>query len=116
MYFDDILVVGNDQKEHDEILKQVIEKARKSNVKFNKSKLQYKVNSVKYFGEIHSQGGHTPDPDRVRAITGLESPKNKKELQRLLGLFNFVRDFIPNMAEVTSPLRELFRKDVSVDA
>lgn len=113
VYFDDILIAGSDEREHDLILKQVVDKARENNIKFNKTKFQYKVKSVKYFGEVYSQGGHTPDPDRVRAINGLESPKNKKELQRLLGLFNFVRDFVPKMSEVTSPLRELLRKDVA---
>lgn len=38
-------------------------------------------------------------------------PKNKKTLQSFLGLINWERRFIKNLAQLTRPLEELLKKD-----
>ena len=38
-------------------------------------------------------------------------PKNKKELQRFLGIINYLGKFVPNLSENTDNLRKLFEKD-----
>jgi len=65
VYFDDILVSGETQKEHEEALNKVVEQARKLNIKFNLKKLQFEVNEVRFLGMIFSEKGIKPDPDRV---------------------------------------------------
>ena len=50
MIFDDIIVAAQDEQEHDEIMKKLLERAKVKNVKFNPDKLQYKVKEVKYNG------------------------------------------------------------------
>ena len=39
-------------------------------------------------------------------------PKNKKELQRFLGIINYLGKFVPNLSENTDNLRKLFEKDI----
>lgn len=112
VYFDDLLISSCNEEEHDKILKEVVHRARQSNVKFNKAKIQFKVPSVKYFGHVFSNAGISPDPERVRALSAMERPQNKKELQRILGLFNYLHNFVPNMAHLTGPLRELLKRDI----
>ena len=41
----------------------------------------------------------------------IPKPEDKKDAQRLLGLINYVRKFIPNLSEFTAPLRELLVKN-----
>jgi hypothetical protein len=94
-------------------MNKIIERARQFNVKFNKDKIQYKVDNVKYLGHIFSSKGCSPDPDRIRAVTSVKSPNNKKELQSILGLFNYLRPFVPKMASLTSSMRDLLKKDVT---
>ena len=43
----------------------------------------------------------------------MPEPHDKKGVQRLLGMVNYVSKFVPNMSEITSPLRELPKKDVT---
>lgn len=112
IYQDDILCAGETEEEHDKAVKQVLQRARELNIKFNKDKLQYKQNKVKYVGHIFCEKGMSVDGERIRALVSLAPPKNKKELQRHLGMFNFVRQFVPDMATIISPLRELLCKDV----
>lgn len=65
---DDILVGGSTLEEHDEILKQVIERARKLNIKFNKNKFQYRLKSVKYLGHIISENEIACDMNELQLL------------------------------------------------
>lgn len=52
------------------------------------------------------------DDDRIESIQRLPDPRDKKSLQSFLGVLNYVRQFIPNLSELTEPLRELLRKGI----
>ena len=64
-------------------------------------------------GEIVSNEGFTPDPHKVSAIFDMPAPQSKKDLQRMLGIINYLFKYIPIMAELTAPLRTLLRKDAA---
>lgn len=112
VYSDDILITGKTEKEHDETLLKVLNRARECGVKFNISKMKIKENRVKYLGHIFSENSILPDPDRIIAIKEMGYPKDKNDLMKFLGVVNYLRAFIPNLAELTSPLRELIKKNV----
>lgn len=112
VYCDDLLICADTEQEHDAILDKVFSRAREHNVRFNKEKFQYKLKQVKYFGHIFSDKGMQIDPDRVTAIINMKSPNNKKELQVFLGMVNYLRKFIPHLADIASPLQLLLKKDV----
>ncbi|XP_063227048.1 uncharacterized protein LOC134533454 [Bacillus rossius redtenbacheri] len=97
-FFDDILCTGETEGDHDTCAQQVVERAASLGIKFNPDKLQYKVSEVRYVGQIFSAAGMSPDPERIRALTSLQAPSNRKELQR--------------MSSVCSPLYELLKADV----
>ena len=42
----------------------------------------------------------------------MPTPKTKVELQQFLGIVNYLGKFLPNLAVVTTPLRELLQKDI----
>jgi hypothetical protein len=63
-------------------------------------------------GQIFSSNGMMIDPNRICAIINLKEPQNKKELQSILGIINYLRKYIPNLAEVSNPLRELLKSNV----
>lgn len=90
----------------------VITRARELGVKFNKEKIQYNTRQVKYLGHVFSENGMQLDDNRVKAVLQLKTPTCKKELQRLLGTFNYFRSFIPNLSEVLAPLSSLLKNDV----
>lgn len=112
IYFDDILIAADDEKTHDIAVKSVLERAKSVGIKFNADKFIYKKKEINYLGMIFSMEGMKVDPDRVEAINRLKEPKNKVELQRIIGMFNFLRQFIPNMSQLIAPIRELLKKNV----
>lgn len=108
---DDMIVMGSDKFEHDRAVEQVVQRARQVGAKFNKDKLQYFQTEVKFMGQVFSEKGMEIDPDRVKALVLLENPKNKVELQRVLGSFNYVRRYVVNMAHYIQPLCELLKSN-----
>ena len=54
------------------------------------------------------------DLERVEAIKKVPLPPTKKALQSFLGQINFVRRFIPNLAEIMKPLK-LLKKDAKYE-
>ena len=42
----------------------------------------------------------------------MPDPTNKQEMQRLLGMINYLGKFIPNLSKITASLRQLLKKDV----
>ncbi|XP_046850289.1 uncharacterized protein K02A2.6-like [Xenia sp. Carnegie-2017] len=102
--YDDIIIAAKDKEEHDKILIKVLDRARDRNIKFNKEKIQLRVKEVKYLGNIINAKGFHPDPEKINAILEMLKPQNKQDLQRLLGMVNFLSQYISNMSEITAPL------------
>ena len=50
--FDDIIIGGKDEQEHDLILHKVLTRARERKIKFNREKIQFRVSQVKYMGLV----------------------------------------------------------------
>ncbi|XP_053403234.1 uncharacterized protein K02A2.6-like [Mercenaria mercenaria] len=109
---DDILVYGRSREEHDLNLKNALERARSKGVKFNPDKCVIGVTEVPFFGHLITSTGLKPDPSKIEAIANLEVPKTRRELENILGMANYMQKFAPNLAEVTSPMRALLKKDV----
>ncbi|CAI5681987.1 unnamed protein product [Oreochromis niloticus] len=110
---DDMIIAATSEHEHDEILQKVMQKARAANVKFNKDKIQFKVDTVKYMGHIITAAGQKADVSKIKAIVDMPTPEDKQSLQRLLGMTKFLAQYIQNEASLTAPLRQLLKKDTA---
>ena len=110
--FDDMIIAAATDSEHDETLRAVFERAREKNVKFNRSKIQYKVSEVSFLGHRISGQGVRPQDDKVKAIRDMPTPQSRAELQRFLGMITYVSKFIPHFSVHTDPLRQLLRKNI----
>ena len=53
------------------------------------------------------------DPKKTQAIQDFPAPTTVTELQRFNGMVNQLAKFLPNLAQVNEPLRQLLRKDTS---
>lgn len=45
------------------------------------------------------------DETKTNAITAMPSPSNVSELRTLLGMVNYLAKFIPNLSDISTPLR-----------
>ena len=99
---DDIIVYGTSQEEHDLSLDCVLERLRMNNLTLNRCKCEFNKSSLVYFDYTFSGSGVLADPKKVAAIRNVEVLKSGKEVRSLLGLMNYCRQFIPNLADLAN--------------
>lgn len=110
---DDTFVFGSTENEHDRNLADLMERARQKGIVFNKEKVQFKCKEVQFFGHTWTPQGVKPDNGKVAAIQNMQPPEDVKSLQSFLGLVNYLTRYSAYLATITSPLRELTKKDVA---
>ena len=110
-YLDDIVVGGATEQEHNQRLKQVLERLGHHNVILNREKCVVGLTEIEYLGHKLSRKGIQPTQGKVTAITQAEAPTNVKTLRAFLGLINYYGKFLPNLASTLSPLSDLTKKD-----
>ncbi|XP_048242459.1 uncharacterized protein LOC125374835 [Haliotis rufescens] len=108
---DDTAVFGKTVEEHDQNLHQLMKVAARYGLIFNIEKCEIRKERIKFFGNYYNAQGVHPDPEKVQEIHNLPPPANTVELQRILGMIQYMSSFIPNMADFTEPLRMLTHKD-----
>ena len=108
---DYFLIWGKDDDEHDKRLIQCLEKGKKIGLTLNSTKCQFRCDELTYLGHTISKDGINADAKNIREITEMPMLADKKVAQRLLGMINYVGIFIPNLEEITKPLRELLKKE-----
>jgi len=86
-------------------------RARKNGFKFNPNKCHISVKEITYLGNVFSSEGVKIDQSKVEAIVKMPTPQCKKDLERFLGMTNYVSKFIPGYSNKTDPLRELLKKE-----
>ena len=65
--------------------------------------------SVTYLGHRIDAEGQHPLSDKLEAVREAPVPHNVSELRSFLGLLNYYRTFLPNLATVLHPLNELLQ-------
>jgi hypothetical protein len=109
---DDILVHGSTLAIHNERLEKVLERCRQIDLKLNSGKCHIGMPEVTYVGHRLTGEGLKATPDRLKAITEMRTPQDVKELEAVLGMIAYVAKFIPNLSELTAPLREAKQREV----
>ena len=109
---DDIIIHGKGIKAHDENLDAAMKRIEESGLTLNPDKCQFRLTKLVFMGMLASEKGIGPTEARVEAVTSAREPQSASEVRSFLGLVNFSARFIPNLATVAEPLRQLTKKNV----
>jgi hypothetical protein len=82
------------------------------NFKLNKSKFELRAPEIQYVGHVIIKDGLKVSPEKVRAIQEMPAPTDVAGVKRVLGLVHYLAKFIPNLSDVSDPLRILVKNDV----
>ena len=107
VYLDDILVASRDQDEHRAHLNQLFERLKAHGLVINLEKCQFAQPSLRFFGHQVSVDGIAPAPDNVKAIQNFPQPSTVKQLMEFNGMVNFYHRFLPQAANMMSPLHDV---------
>ena len=109
---DDILVHGEDQSVHDRRLRAVLHRLQEAGLTLN-DKCEFSKSSIRFLAHIIDGSGLHADPLKTSAIAQFPEPSDVNGLQRFMGMVNHLCKFVPRLADLSEPLRQLLRKDSS---
>ena len=104
VYLDDIIIVGTSFSERLRNLAGVLQRFREAGLKLKLSKCKWCQKSITFLGHIVSEEGIASDPSKTAVVAGWPPPQSKREMQQFLGVANYDRKFIKNLAAIAKPL------------
>ena len=110
IYIDDMVVKRKMVSEHLGDLRIIFEVLRNYKLRLNASKCSFDVGSGKFLGYMVTHQGIEFNPDQIKAINNLRSPRNPKEVQKLTGMAAALNRFISRSADRCRPFFLLINK------
>lgn len=110
VFIDDIMIFGSTEEEHDASVKETLLVLSQHGILLNDHKCNFKQEETVFLGHKLSANGIAPADGKVQSILQFRAPQTKEELRSFLGLVTYVAKFIPDLATVNSPLRDLLRQ------
>ena len=110
VYIDDMVVKSKVVSEHVGDLENIFEILRKHKLHFNASKCSFSVGSGKFLGYLVTHQGIEVNPNQIKAINSLQSPRNPKEVHKLTGMIAALNRFIFRSVDRCKPFFLLMNK------
>ena len=110
IYIDDMVVKNKMVSEHLWDLRATFEILRKYKLHLNASKCSFGVGLSKFLGYMVTHRGIKVNPDQIKAINNLRSPRNPKEVQKLIGMAAALNIFISRSIDRCRPFFLLINK------
>lgn len=110
VYVDDMLVKSKLSTDHLIDLRETFTILRKYQMKLNSEKCAFGVGSVKFLGFMVSQRGIEANPEKIKALIEMQSPRMVKEVQRLTGRVAALNRFISRSTDKCLPFFKVLRQ------
>jgi len=111
VYVDDILIASPNFEDHLRNLDETLCLLRENRLTCNPNKTDIVMPKIDFLGHELSANGIRMSEKKVKAIKAIQPPKSLKGVQRVYGMINYWRPFIPDFNKWTSNMRNLLLKD-----
>ncbi len=109
-FLDDILVLGKNFEDHIHNLRDVFLRFREFGLKLKPRKCMLVQKKVEFLGRVVGPNGLELSDEHIKSVTDWRPPTRTKEVEQFLGLVNYHRMFLKNLAELAVPLYEITGK------
>jgi hypothetical protein len=103
-YLDDAALAAKTPEDFLLLVRSFFEMCVRFNIKLNSAKTILGVPELHHLGFVVNERGCRVDEGRIRVLTSLPRPKTVKQVQALVGAFNFVRAWVPQFSALAAPL------------
>ena len=110
IYINDMVVKSKMVLEYLGDLRAIFQILRKYKLRLNAFKCSFGMGSGKFLGYMVTHRGIEVNPDQIKAINNLQSPRNPKEVQKLTGMAVALNRFISRSADRCRPFSLLINK------
>ncbi|GAA5921705.1 hypothetical protein JCM1841_007097 [Sporobolomyces salmonicolor] len=112
-FVDDVIIYSATLEEHEANCRAVLSALRAAGLYCSKKKTDLFTTRTEFLGHIISRDGIEADPSKVAKIKNWEKPKTVTQVRGFLGIVQYLRKFIPQLAEHTAVLTPLTRKGLT---
>ena len=112
VYMDDIIIHSRNMEEHVEHLRSVLEALKRNGYCCRADKCIFGAPSVPYLGHVVSGDGLAVDPAKVALVKDWPAPTDVNQIRSFVGLVQYFRRFIKDLATHLAPMTALTKKDV----
>ena len=109
VYLDDITIVSKDAEEHKTHIAAVFKLLNKMKIKIRADKCSFAQSSVEYLGFTIDKNGSRPTSKYKSKILSVPTPNTRKQLQRFVGMTNYLHKYVPNLQLELKPFYELLK-------
>jgi len=115
VYLDDIVIWLQSIDEHKKNVAAVLDALCRTHLYCSMKKSNLFCSEIDFLGHHISPRGIEADSSKVQCIMDLPQPCSAKDVRRFLGLVHYISAFLPQLAEHTSVLSLLTRKECNSD-
>ena len=108
-YLDDIFIFSDSIEEHQEHIRLVIDRLRRAKMVLNPKKCDFFSKKMDCLGHIIDDHGIHADSSKMTQILNWRTPRSYHDIQRFLGLIQYIQHFMPNVSVFTAPLSAITR-------
>ena len=109
VYLDDVFVFTDTLEEHVETLRWVFDKLREARLYLSMKKADLLSPSMECLGHLIDDRGLHADSDKMVRIRNWPVPRTWNDVQRFLGLVQYLAHFMPDVSSYTGPLSSMMR-------
>eukprot|EP01053_Blabericola_migrator_P002822 Blabericola_migrator_1__2821@NODE_1807_length_3762_cov_37_917185_g1163_i0_p2_GENE_NODE_1807_length_3762_cov_37_917185_g1163_i0NODE_1807_length_3762_cov_37_917185_g1163_i0_p2_ORF_typecomplete_len391_score23_88RVT_1/PF00078_27/1_2e17RT_RNaseH/PF17917_1/3_9e16RT_RNaseH_2/PF17919_1/1_3e15RVT_thumb/PF06817_14/0_01_NODE_1807_length_3762_cov_37_917185_g1163_i07431915 len=110
-YLDDILIHSTSEDELLQLLGIVLDRLARAGFRLNFEKCALAPPRLEYLGHVITEGQLLPPRKRIDVLKNLPSPTKVSELRRAIGMLNYYRHFLPDLADHLAPAYALLRRN-----
>ena len=111
VYLDDIIIYSKTKEQHLEDVRKVLQYLHKAVLQLKIKKCRFFQQEIPFLGHIISKNGIMTDPEKVRAMREMKPPTCLKDVQAVLGLFQYYKAFVKDFARIAAPIYKCLKKD-----
>jgi hypothetical protein len=112
LFIDDILIYSQNEQEHEEHLRKVLQRLRDCQLYAKLSKCEFWISEVLFLGHIINRDGLALDPKKVTMILDWKASKDVRGIKSFIGMVGYYRRFIEGFSKIARPIIALLAKKV----
>jgi hypothetical protein len=111
VFIDDILIYSQNEQEHEEHLRKVLQGLRDCQLYAKLSKFEFWISKVMFLGHIINRDKLVVDPKKVAAILDWKTPRDVRGIKSFIGMVGYYQRFIEGFSKI-APMTSLLAKKV----
>src|SRR5271155_2576930 len=112
VYLDDIFIYSKTLEDHEKHLAIVFDILRKEKLYLSAKKVDLYSTRMDCLGHIIDDDGIHADADKMHKLRDWRTPRDYHDVQRFLGLVQYLAQFMPNLTAYTTPLSGMARHNM----